>query len=61
MNGKYFKTFLQVSAFLLPVYFVFYPRLNENMDDPFIKSLWRYTIAGFCCYGILAVVIFAIK
>jgi hypothetical protein len=52
--------FLQVAAFLLPVYFVFYPALNENPNDPFIKSLWRFTICGFCFYGIAALIIFVL-
>jgi len=53
MNKKYFNKFLQVSAFLLPIYFVFYPHLNDNLNDQFIKSLWRFTIAGFCFYAIV--------
>ncbi len=61
MKRKYFDIFLQLSAFLLPIYFVFYPALNDNPRNPFIKSLWKYTIAGFCFYGILALVIFVIK
>jgi hypothetical protein len=60
MSGKYFNKFLQISAFLLPVYFVFYPKLNDNPGDPFTKSLWRSVIAGFCFYGILALVFFVI-
>ena len=61
MAKKYFNRFLQLSAFLLPIYFVFYPALNENLEDPFIKSLWKFTIAGFCFYGITAVAIYFIK
>ena len=61
MQRKYFNIFLQLSAFLLPVYFIFYPKLNDNPKDPFTKSLWRFTIAGFCFYGILAVAIIVIK
>ena len=61
MNKNYFNTFLLVSAFLLPFYFVFYPKLNDNLKDPFIKSLWRFTIAGFCFYGALVITIFWIK
>lgn len=57
MKKKYFNMILQLSAFLLPVYFIFYPRLNDNPKDPFIKSLWWFIIAGFCFYGILAVII----
>ena len=58
--SKSFKMFLRISALLLPVYFVFYPHLNDNQKDPFIKSLWIYTIAGFCLYGIVAVAVFVI-
>ncbi|HKI79953.1 MAG TPA: hypothetical protein VKA26_15530 [Ignavibacteriaceae bacterium] len=58
MQNKYFNMFLRLSAFLLPVYFIFYPPLNDTPRDPFIKSLWWFTIAGFCFYGILALVIF---
>ncbi|MGA7839172.1 MAG: hypothetical protein WB996_14465 [Ignavibacteriaceae bacterium] len=60
MNKKYFNKFLQVSALLLPVYFVFYPHLNDNPKDPLVKSLWRFTIAGFCFYGLAVVVIFVL-
>lgn len=58
MNNKFFNRFLQVSAFLLPVYFIFYPKLHENPEDPFTKILWKYVIAGFCFYGVAAVVIY---
>ncbi len=61
MRKNYFNKFLLISAFLLPVYFVFYPKLNESRGDPFIKSLWRSVIAGFCFYGILAALILMIK
>jgi hypothetical protein len=60
MKIKYFNILLQVSAFLLPVYFIFYPPLNENPKDPFIKSLGWFIAAGFCFYGILALIIFVI-
>jgi hypothetical protein len=61
MKRKYFNRFLQLSAFLLPIYFIFYPPLNENPKDPFIKLLWWFIVAGFCFYAILALVIFVIK
>ncbi len=61
MKRKYFNRILQIAAFLLPVYFIFYPPLNENPKDPFIKSLWWFIAAGFCFYGILALLIFVIK
>ena len=60
MKRKYFNLFLQVSAFLLPIYFIFYPRLNENPRDPFVKSLWKLTIAGFCFYGLIAAAVIII-
>ena len=53
MNKQYFKKFLIVSAFLLPVYFVFYPKLNDYKGDKFVKSLWISITAGFCFYAIL--------
>lgn len=60
MNSKYFNTFLLVSAFLMPVYLIFYPPLTNNSADPFIKTLWKYVIAGFCFYGIIALMLFII-
>ncbi len=54
----FFNIFLQVSAFLLPFYFVFYPQLNEKIKEPFIKSLWWFTGAGFCFYIVLAIIFF---
>ncbi len=47
--------FLVLSAFLLPVYFIFYPELN-NTADRFTKILWKAVIAGFCFYGIAAII-----
>ncbi|MCG6915612.1 hypothetical protein LJE86_17015 [bacterium BMS3Abin03] len=61
MKRKYFNLFLQASAFLMPVYLIFYSPLADSPDDPFIKSLWKFVIAGFCFYGVLAVIIFVIK
>ena len=61
MKKKYYNKFLQLSAFLLPVYFIFYPELIENPNDPFTKSLWRFIIAGFGFYGILVAAISFIK
>ena len=61
IRKKYFSLFLKISAFLLPVYFVFYPKLNDNLKDPLIKSLWLFTIAGFCFYALLILAIFVIN
>ncbi|MCF8262153.1 MAG: hypothetical protein K9J12_15355 [Melioribacteraceae bacterium] len=61
MKRKYFDSFLLMSAFLLPFYFVYSPRLNENRSDPFIKTLWRFTFAGFCFYGIAALTTLVIQ
>jgi hypothetical protein len=58
MNSKYFNTFLLVSAFLMPVYLIFYPPLTNNSSNPFIKTLWKFIIAGFCFYGLAAVMVF---
>lgn len=60
MDNKYFNTFLLVSAFLMPVYLIFYPPLTNNSADPFIRTLWKFVIAGFCFYGILAVMLFIV-
>jgi hypothetical protein len=60
MKRKYFNVFMLVSAFLMPVYVVFYPPLTENSGDPFVKTLWKFVIAGFCFYGIIAVMVFVI-
>jgi len=58
MKRKYFNVVLQLAAFLVPVYFIFYPLLNENPKDPFVKLFWWLIATGFCFYGILAAVIF---
>lgn len=50
MARKYFNIFLKLSAFLLPVYFIFYAQLNDNPDKPFIISLWKFIIVGFLFY-----------
>jgi len=60
MKRKYYEAFLQLFAFLLPVYFIFYPRLSEDPGAPSVKPFRRAMIAGFCFYGIVAVVVFAI-
>ena len=57
MKRKYFNLLLLVSAFLMPVYMIFHPSLSENPSNPFEKSLWKFVIAGFCFYGILAIII----
>ena len=61
MNKKYFNMFLMLSAFLMPVYMIYHPSLAETSDDPFVKSLWKFVIAGFCFYGVIAVMVFAVK
>ena len=53
---NYFNIFLQIAAFLLPFYFVFYTKLNENNKDPFVKPLWWYIGAGFCFYAFLGLI-----
>ena len=57
MKQKYFNLFLLISAFLMPVYMIFHPSLSENPTNPFEKSLWKFIIAGFCFYAILAVIL----
>lgn len=60
MSTRYFNIFLHLSAFFLPVYFVYYPGLNDYGSDPLVKSLWKTTAAGFCFYCLLAVAIFVL-
>ena len=52
--------FLQLSAFLLPVYFIFYPAISEKAKNDFTRSLWHFTFAGFLFYGIIAIKVFVI-
>ncbi len=61
MKKEHFKIILRLAALLVPVYFVFYPRLHENQDELFTKSLWKFTIAGFCFYAILITVLLILK
>ena len=60
MKKKYFNAFMLISAFLMPVYLIFYPPLTNNSKDPFIKTLWKVVIAGFCFYGLIAIMVFVI-
>lgn len=55
-RNKWFDVILKIFAFLIPMYFVFYPDLNDNSDSPRTKSLWQYTLAGFVGYIILALI-----
>jgi len=36
---------------------VYYWELHEFNNRPFAKSLWKYVIAGFGIYAVLAIVI----
>ncbi|MCP5061256.1 MAG: hypothetical protein GY936_02180 [Ignavibacteriae bacterium] len=57
-KNKWFDVILKIFAFLIPMYFIFYPDLNENPDNPRTVSLWKYTLAGFVGYIILTLIYF---
>jgi hypothetical protein len=46
---------LKVLALFMPFYIIYYWRLHNDPEKPFTKSLWGFTIAGFCIYIILTI------
>ena len=59
--NKYYRHLLQISAFLMPFYLIFYGPMNDNPDDDFSKSLRKFTLAGFAFYALIAAVYGAFK
>ena len=58
---KNYQHLLKISAFLVPVYFIYHPQLQTDENDALTKSLLKYTYAGFCFYAILMTVIILLK
>ena len=51
---KNFKIILLISAFFIPVYFVFYQPMSVNPTEKFNRLLWKTVFAGFAFYALLA-------
>ncbi len=57
MKKNYTNLLLQILAFLLPFYFIFYGPLHDNPERPKVKTLWKYIFSGFMIYMILGLII----
>jgi len=57
MKKENFNHILKMAAFVFPFYFVFYVPPDESL----VKVFSRYTIAGFCFYALVAVIVIVIK
>lgn len=57
MRSRPFNIFLKISALLIPFSMVYYWELHECNNRLFVKSLWKYVMAGFGIYAILAIVV----
>jgi len=57
MRNKPIRILLKISVLLIPFSMVYYWELHEFNNRPFAKSLWKYVIAGFGIYAVLAIVI----
>jgi len=55
--SKSYKYFLFLSAFFIPIYFIFYPPLNERYESNLVKSLWISIFMGFLFYAVMISVI----
>lgn len=58
---KFYQQILKISAFLVPVYFIYHPQLQSDENNVLTKSLLKYTYAGFGFYAILITVIILLK
>ncbi len=54
-SNKPYDILLKLFALILPFYFVFYDSLYANQDEPKMKELLRYLLAGFIVYFILGI------
>ena len=61
MKKNYTNLLLQILAFLLPFYFIFYGPLHANPERPKVKTLWKYIFSGFFAYMILGIIIVLIN
>ncbi len=61
MKRENFQQMLKIAAFILPFYLVFYGPANDNPENSFATSLRKFTLAGFCFYGLLMVIFLAVK
>ena len=61
MKTNYTDLVLQVLAFLLPFYFIFYGPLHDNPKHPKVKTLWKYIYGGFFAYIVLGIIFVLIK
>jgi VanZ family protein len=61
MKKNFTNLLLQILAFLLPFYFIFYGPLHDNPERPKVKTLWKYIFSGFFTYMILGIIFVLIK
>jgi hypothetical protein len=43
-------SFLKVLALSMPFYFIYFPQLHEDTNNPNIRKLWKYILFGFLIY-----------
>jgi len=53
MKRNYYNVLLQISAFILPFYFIYHGPLNDNPEHPIMKSIRKFLDTGFIFYTIL--------
>ena len=58
---KTYQHLLKISAFLVPVYFIFHPQLQSDENDGLTTSLLKFIYAGFGFYAALAIVIILLR
>ncbi len=61
MRKQWFEILMKILALIMPFYIVYYWGLHDQPEKPFEKSLWRYTIAGFCIYLLAVIVYFKLR
>lgn len=54
-------SFLKVLALMIPFYFVYFPQLQEDSDNPKVKSLLKYILIGFSIYILSFVIFYLLK
>jgi len=53
MLKKWYYRLLNILALLLPLYLVYYWPLHDKPYDPYIRTLWIYTVVGLVLYLII--------
>jgi len=55
MRKQWFKVVMKTLALLMPFYIIYYWGLHDQSEKPFERSLWRFTMLGFCIYLVAAI------